>query len=567
LEAEPCLSGKLSTYLPEGPAMKGLSFSANSTHCMLQSMADSPASPLSLLAQLQTAQDLILYWPWAVVLLTGASAGFAVVWLVTHATRRAAREQGAELIEVARREAQVRGEEERQRVERELVERRAEVNRELDRRDIEMDMRLREIRSHEESIALLDHQLEQRGERLAREDSAIRQARDAIRSLSKSLRKRLEGVSQMDAEEIRKALREEVQLECQDELRALRRQILDRSEQDLQAEAKRILVTAMQRMSSRPNNDITATIVALPSEEMKGRIIGREGRNIKAFEASTGVTLLIDESPQMVLVSSFDPVRREVARVALEALVKDGRIHPASIEEAVRVANDELDVNLQRDGEQAVQRLGINGLRPEIIQLLGKLKFRFSYSQNVLDHSVEVGFLCSLMASELGLDPNVAKRAGLLHDIGKAIEGDYEGSHAIIGADFVRRHGETSIVVNAVAAHHEEVKPETVYAGLVILADTISAVRPGARAESMHTYIQRLDRLEKLAGAIEGVQQAFAIQAGREVRVIVNPQKVDDERAREISKSLRQKIEEELQYPSTIKITVIRETRFSETAV
>jgi ribonucrease Y len=530
-------------------------------------MVASHASTFLPFAQIQAAEDLTLYWPWAVVLLTGASAGFAVVWLVTQATRRAAREQGAELIEVARREAVVRAEEERQRAERELVERRAEVNRELDRREIEMDLRLREIRSHEESIALLDHQLEQRAERLAREDSAIRQARDAIRSLSKSLRKRLEGVSQMDADEIRKALREEVQLECQDELRALRRQILDRSEQDLQAEAKRILVTTMQRMSSRPNNDITATIVSLPNEEMKGRIIGREGRNIKAFEASTGVTLLIDESPQMVLVSSFDPVRREVARVALEALVKDGRIHPASIEEAVRLANDELEVNLQRDGEQAVQRLGINGLRPEIIQLLGKLKFRFSYSQNVLDHSVEVGFLCSLMASELGLDPNVAKRAGLLHDIGKAIEGDYEGSHATIGADFVRRHGETSIVVNAVAAHHEEVKPETVYAGLVILADTISAVRPGARAESMHTYIQRLDRLEKLAGAIDGVQQAFAIQAGREVRVIVNPHKVDDERAREISKVLRQKIEEELQYPSTIKITVIRETRFSETAV
>lgn len=530
-------------------------------------MLVSLASLAPVVAQTKYAEELVPYWPWAAVLLTGAASGFAAVWLGTLSTRRAAREQAKELIAVARREALVAAEEEKQKVEKELLGRRAEVNRELDRREIEMDLRLREIRSHEESLALLDHQLEQRGERLAREDSAIRQARDAIRGLSKSLRKRLEGVSQMDAEDIRKALREEVELECQDELRALRRQILERSEQDLQAEAKRILVTTMQRMSSRPNNDITATIVSLPNEEMKGRIIGREGRNIKAFEASTGVTLLIDESPQMVLVSSFDPVRREVARAALEALVKDGRIHPASIEEAVKTANAEIEVNLQRDGDNAVQRLGINGLRPEIIQLLGKLKFRFSYSQNVLDHSVEVGFLCSLMASELGLDPNVAKRAGLLHDIGKAIEGDYEGSHATIGADFVRRHGETAIVVNAVAAHHEEVKPETVYAGLVILADTISATRPGARAESMHTYIQRLDRLEKLAGGIEGVQQAFAIQAGREVRVIVNPQKVDDERAREISRVLRQKIEEELQYPSTIKVTVIRETRFTETAV
>jgi len=332
------------------------------------------------------------------------------------------------------------------------------------------------------------------------------QARDAIRALSKSLRKRLEGVSQMDADEIRRALREEVQLECQDELRALKRQILDRSEQDLSNEAKRILITAMQRLASKPNNDITATIVHLPTEEMKGRIIGREGRNIKAFEATTGVTLLIDESPQMVLISSFDPVRREIARIALEALVKDGRIHPATIEEHHARAREEVDLNVQQSGEDAVQKLGINGLHPEIIKMLGKLKYRFSYTQNALDHSIEVGFLCSMIASELGLDPNIAKRAGLLHDVGKAIEGDYEGSHATIGADFVKRHGETPIVVNAVAAHHEEVKPETVYAGLVILADTVSAVRPGARAESMAGYIQRLERLEKLALSLEGVQ-------------------------------------------------------------
>ncbi len=440
------------------------------------------------------------------------------------------------------------------------------MNRELDRREIEMDVRLREIRSHEESLALLDHQLQQREERLAREDSAIRQARDAIRALTKPLRKRLEGVSQMDAEDIRRALREEVKIECEDELRALRRQILERSEQDLQAEAKRILVTVMQRMSSRPNNDVTATIVSLPNEEMKGRIIGREGRNIKAFEASTGVTLLIDESPQMVLVSSFDPVRREVARVALDGLVKDGRIHPASIEEFVKRAQEEIELVTTQAGEDAVAKLNINGLHPEIIKLLGRLKYRFSYNQNVLDHSIETAFLASLIASEVGLDPNVAKRAGLLHDIGKGVPGELEGSHAVIGAEFIKRFGETPIVVNAVAAHHEEVKPETVYAGLVILADTISAVRPGARAESMTSYIQRLGRLEKLAMSIDGVQQAFAIQAGREIRAVVAPREVTDDRAREIAKELRKRIEAELQYPSTIKITVIRESRFTETA-
>ncbi len=506
------------------------------------------------------------WWTLAAAIAAGGSLGFLFVWLLTRHTRRAAEQSAAERLEVVKREAAVAAQEIKQRADEEIAARRAEINREFDRREIESEVRLREIRSHEESLALLDHQLEQKSERLARESAAIKQARDAIRTLSKSLRKRLEGVSLMDAEEIKRALREEVQLECQDELRALKHQTLDRSEQDLSNEAKRILITAMQRLTSKPNNDITATIVQLPSEEMKGRIIGREGRNIKSFEATTGVTLLIDESPQMVLISSFDPVRREIARITLESLVKDGRIHPASIEEFYARAKEDVELNVQQSGEDAVQKLGINGLHPEIITLLGRLKYRFSYTQNALDHSIEVGFLCSMIASESGLDPNLAKRAGLLHDIGKAIEGDYEGSHAAIGASFVKRYGETPIVVNAIAAHHEEVKPDTVYAGLVILADTVSAVRPGARAESMTGYIQRLERLEKLAMSIEGVQQAYAIQAGREVRVVVNPQKVTDEQAKELSKELRQRIEAELQYPSTIKITVIRESRFTETA-
>lgn len=480
--------------------------------------------------------------------------------------RRMAGLQADQLLEVARREAAVAGEEAKQKAEAEIQARRTESNREFDRREIESEVKLREIRAHEESLALLDFQLEQRQERLTRENAALKQARDAMRALSKSLRQRLEGVAAMDAEEIRRQLREEVMLECQDELRALRRETLERSEQEVENQAKRIIIAAMQRLASKPNNDITATIVQLPSEEMKGRIIGREGRNIKVFEAATGVTLLIDESPQMVLISSFDPVRREIARVALEGLVQDGRIHPASIEEFVKRAKDEVDAHTQRAGEAAIEKLGINGLHPEVIKLLGRLKYRFSYTQNVLDHSVEVGFLCSLLASEIGLDPNLAKRAGLLHDIGKAVDGEYEGSHAHIGAEFIKRHGETPIVINAVAAHHEEVVPETVYAGLVILADTISAVRPGARAESMTNYLQRLERLEKLAMSIDGVHQAFAIQAGREIRVVVAPQQVSDERAREIAKTLRNRIEDELQYPSTIKVTVIRESRFTEVA-
>lgn len=505
-------------------------------------------------------------WSLAAALLGGMAVGFFIVWVSTRQTRRIAHEQAEELIEVARREGAVAAEEQKQKAEAEIQERRTELNREFDRREIEADVRLREIRAHEESLALLDYQLEQRQERLNRENAAIVQARDAIRALSKSVRKRLEGVSQMDAEEIKRQLKEEVLLECQDEMRALRRETLEKTDQDLHNESRRILIAAMQRIASKPNSDLTATLVHLPSEEMKGRIIGREGRNIKAFEAATGVTLLIDESPQLVLLSSFDPVRREIARVALEGLVRDGRIHPASIEEYVKRAQEEIDLVTTQAGEDAVNKLNINGLHPEIIKLLGRLRYRFSYNQNVLDHSIETAFLASLLASEVGLDPNVAKRAGLLHDLGKAVSGEMEGSHAAIGADFIKRHGETPIVVNAVAAHHEEVKPETVYAGLTILADTISATRPGARAESMTSYIQRLDRLERLACSIDGVQQAFAIQAGREIRVVVSPERVTDDRAREIAKELRRRIEAELQYPSTIKVTVIRESRFTETA-
>ncbi len=498
--------------------------------------------------------------------LVGVLGGFVAVWFIMRQTRRLAEQSARSHLDLAKREAAVASQELISQAEEKIRSREAELNRDLDRRKIEIEMMLREIRSHEESLALLDYQLEQRQERLAREAGAIKQARDAMRDLSKSLRKRLEGVASLDGEEVRKQLRDEVTFECQEELRALRKDLLEKSEQDVVQEGKRILVATMQRLASQPNNDITATIVQLPSEEMKGRIIGREGRNIKSFEAATGTTLLIDESPQMVLISSFDPVRREVAKLALEALLKDGRIHPASIEEFVGRARQELDLHVAQLGEAAVDRLKISGLHPEIIKLLGKLRFRFSYTQNVLDHSIEVAQLCSMLASELGLEPHVAKRAGLLHDIGKSVDGEFEGSHALIGADFIRRYGETTIVVNAVAAHHAEVKPETIYAGLVILADAISASRPGARAEPMTSYIERLGRLEKLAMTMPGVQQAFAIQAGREVRVVVQPSVVTDEQAQKLAKSLRLKIEQELDYPSTIKITVIREQRYTETA-
>jgi len=512
------------------------------------------------------AAAMRLDWSLAVYVLVGMGIGFWSVWLVTRSIRREARKSAETIVQVAQREAAVAAEEIRQKAAERIRKKRAALVEEFAAKEIDAEVRLREIRAHEESLALLDHQLEQRTERLNRELAAVRQTRDTISALSANVRERLEGISQMDTEAMKRALREEVILECQDELRQLRREIMERSEQELERQARDKLVTVMQRIAVRQSHDLSATIVPLPSEEMKGRIIGREGRNIKTFEAATGVTLLIDETPQSVLISSFDPMRREVARLALEALVKDGRIHPATIEEFVKTAQSEIDSSADLAGEEAVTRLSINGLHPEVISLLGKLKYRFAYNQNVLDHLIECAYLASMIASELGLDANIAKRAALLHDIGKAAPSGYEGSHAHVGAAFIKRYGETPIVVNAVEAHHEEVKPETIYAGIVILADTISAIRPGARAESVTNYIQRLERLEALANVIDGVQQSFAIQAGREIRVVVSPDAVDDDRAREIARELRQKVEAELDYPSTIKITVIREKRFTETA-
>jgi len=496
----------------------------------------------------------------------GAGVGFVLTWVVMRHFRRLAQEKAKTIVELARREAAVAAQELKAVAEEELARTRSANAREFDHREIEIEAKLREIRSHEESLALLDFQLDARQERLAREAAAIKQGRDAVREKSLSLRKRLEGVANLDAEEIRRALRDEVLLECQEELRALRKDVLDQSEVEVKHESQKLLITTMQRLAARPNHDITTTIVNLPSEEMKGRIIGREGRNIKSFEAATGVTLLIDETPQTVLVSSFDPVRREIARLALEALVLDGRIHPASIEESVTKARADVDQHLLTVAHDAVARLKLTGIHPEILQILGRLRFRFSMSQNVLDHSIEVAEFSGMLASEIGLDPTVAKRAGLLHDMGKAIPAESGGSHALIGAEFARRLGETPIIVNAIAAHHEEVKPETLYSGLVILADAISAMRPGARAESMAAYVERLQKLEGIATSVPGVQQAFAIQAGREVRVLVQPDIVSDDQARELSRQIRRRVEAELQFPGSIKITVIREQRFTEIA-
>lgn len=505
-------------------------------------------------------------WYTVISIWVGLILAFLALWFYTRSIRRRTREESETLIALARREADVIVQEERAKAELEIKQKEAEFRRLSDRQSLETELQLKQIAAREENLEHREIELKRRLAQLKEESETVQQQKEDLRLEALRLRRDREQLAGLSEEDIKRDLREELKTECQDELRHLRRDLLERSETEVQQEARRLLVTSMQRLTTRPTTDITATIVQLPNDDMKGRIIGREGRNIKCFEAATGTTLLIDESPQMVLISSFDPVRREIARVALEGLVADGRIHPATIEDFVDQARREVDSLVQLAGESAADQLRISSLSQPVIQLLGQLKFRYSYTQNVLDHSIEVALLCSMLASELRLDPAVAKRAGLLHDIGKAIDSEYEGSHALVGADFIRRHGEDPLVVNAVAAHHEEVKPESIYAGLVILADTVSAIRPGARAESMAAYIDRLDRLEKLACSLEGVQGAYAIQAGREIRVLVEPEKLDDHQASQLARTLRRRIEEELQYPSTIKVTVIREQRFTETA-
>ncbi len=506
------------------------------------------------------------YWIFIAELLLAFGVAYLVFFWTLRGAKRRIREEGREILEISRRKAEVEAMEIRSKTQAEIEGLRSDFERAEQRSELEIEMKLKEIRSHEESLGLLDHQLQLRQRQIEKELDEVATSRRNLSDLNKNLQRTMANLASMDVEEIKQALREQVRLDCEDELRKQRREIMERSESEVHLEAKRTVLAAMQRIASKPNNDITATVVQLPNDDMKGRIIGREGRNIKCFEMATGTTLLIDESPSMVLVSSFDPVRREIAKTALERLVADGRIHPATIEEFVNEASVDMKQILEDAGEAAVRQLKISRLHPEIISLLGKLKFRTSYSQNVLEHSVECGFLASIIASELGLDPNIAKRAALLHDIGKAIDGENEGSHALVGAQFVEKLGEDQIVVNAVAAHHEEVPPESLYAGVVILADTISAVRPGARMESMTAYIDRLKELEEVACSFDGVSAAYAIQAGREVRVIVDPNVADDQQARELATLVRRKIQSTLEFPSSIRVTVIREQRFVETA-
>lgn len=371
----------------------------------------------------------------------------------------------------------------------------------------------------------------------------------------------MERVSGLSTEDAKKELLQSVEEEVKHETAMLIKDLEQQAKEEADKKAREIISLAIQRCAADHVAETTVSVVALPNDEMKGRIIGREGRNIRTLETLTGIDLIIDDTPEAVIISGFDPVRREVARVALEKLINDGRIHPSRIEEMVEKAQKEVEQKIKEAGEQATFAVGVHGLHPELIKLLGRLKYRTSYGQNVLNHSVEVAHLAGLMASELGVDVVLAKRAGLLHDIGKAIDHEMEGSHVEIGMEIAKKYRESELVLNAIMAHHGDVEPKSVEAVLVAAADAVSAARPGARRETLESYLKRLTRLEEISESFEGVEKCFAVQAGREIRIMVKPDQIDDATSILLARDIAKKIEAEMEYPGQIKVVIIRETR------
>jgi ribonucrease Y len=490
-------------------------------------------------------------------LYTRNSANSGAQTLLRHAQdeARLAIEEAENRARAAELEAEKRVIERREALDGEIRERRSELSRaerRLEQREEALDRRAENVERQDESVRA-------RAAELDRTEAELSEERGRIRA-------ELERVAGLTLEDARRELLADIDEELREEANRRVRTMEASAKAEADTRARKVLATVMQRMTSDVTAETTVTVVPIPSDELKGRIIGREGRNIRAFEAATGCDLIIDDTPEVVTVSGFDPVRREIARMALARLIQDGRIQPTRIEEAVDRARSEIEEVIEEAGRQALVDAEVTGVHPEVVKTLGKLRYRYSYGQNQLRHSIETSWLAAALAHEIGADVEVARMGGLLHDLGKAVDREMEGTHALLGADIARRFGVSREVVHCVEAHHEEVPPQTTEALVVIIADAMSGSRPGARRESVEEYIKRLEALEAIANSFEGVDQSFAVQAGREVRIIVKPETVDDLGAARLARDVSRRIEETMQYPGEIKVTVVRETRASAVA-
>ncbi|HDZ77252.1 MAG TPA: ribonuclease Y [Candidatus Omnitrophica bacterium] len=508
---------------------------------------------------------------WVIVVLVGSGCmfiGFILRKLVSDKKLDSAKKTAKNIIELAQKEIENRKREIeleakdtlyklRQNFDNENKDKREELvglEKRLNQKEVNIDRRLDLLEKKEKTI-------ESRSEGIQRQEEGLKQKDEELSALLVEEKNRLQKVSSLSQEEAKALLLMRLEQELTSEKATLIKKMEDEVKQTVEKKSQELITLAIQKCAVEHTVESTVSVVNLPSDEMKGRIIGREGRNIRALEMATGIDVIIDDTPEAVTLSGFDTVRREIARITLESLIADGRIHPGRIEEVVEKVRRQMDEKIREEGEKVVFDIGMHGLHPEIIKLLGRLKFRTSFGQNALQHSKETSFLMGVMASELKLDFKLARRIGLLHDIGKAIDHQEEGTHAIIGANLAKKYGEAKEVVDAIASHHEEAEVNNLYGTLVIAADAISAARPGARRETLETYIKRLEKLEAVANVFKGVDKAYAIQAGREIRVIVQPDRITDNDAINLSHDLRKKIEEEMEYPGQVKITVIREMR------
>ena len=479
---------------------------------------------------------------------------------------KSAESEANRILSNARKEAENARKEEILKAKEEVLQTKNELDKEIKERRGEVQQQEKRLFQREEALERRSDNFERREKELERNIQDLDKKRKSLDEMYDKQLTELQRIAGLSRDEAKKILLEQLDRTLSDEKAALIKAAEQSTKETVNKKAKELIGYAIQKCAADHTSETTVSVVALPNDDMKGRIIGREGRNIKMLETLTGIDLIIDDTPEAVILSGFDPLRREVARIALESLIEDGRIHPAKIEEMVEKAKEEVEEIIKEEGERAVLETGVHGLHPDLVKLLGKLKYRTSYGQNVLNHSIEVSNLARIMAEELGLDPRIARRAGLLHDIGKALDHDMEGTHVQIGVDVLKKYKENELVINAVEAHHGDVEPKTIDAVLVQAADAISASRPGARRETLEAYIKRLEKLEEIADSFDGVEKSFAIQAGREIRIIVKPDKIDDNEMTLMSREIAKRVENEMEYPGQIKVNLIRETRVIEYA-